>query len=542
MTVHPPLKHAMEVTKLNPRTLASSNRVKPWHSSLRSKCTISYSGISLFLIPQAKAHSKSYQSITASGYLQTRGFCGFKTEAANGVGLQMNLLLFNTRHSRVRASTMSAVARFDGRYRPFGTKEAIHRCSPELWFVKVVCTLLVRSHFCLDSCLGYLSQNLTPLTSFEVITRLDNPRLAVRFLEFSRVNLSLIHSFKTYHLLLRSLCESGLHDVAKVVFDYMRSDGHLPNSSMIEFLVLSFTKVGKFDFVKELLSQLPSEKIAMDTFTSNSLLNWLVKQNKVNEAIFLFKEHFRLYSRPDTWTFNIMIRGLCRIGKVNKAFEIFCNMESFGCSPDVVTYNTLINGFCRVNEVDRGHWLLKEVKLRDEISPNAVTYTSVILGYCKLGKMEEASCIRDEMINSGIQPTAVTFNILIDGFGKVKMGLKLWDEMNAKNISPNVYTFAILINALCKDNRLDEARRFLSQLKCRDIVPKPFMYNPVIDGLCKAGNIDEANAVVAEMEEKRCKPDKVTFTILIIGHCMKGRMLEAISIFNKKVTIGCGPD
>ncbi|KAJ0031728.1 hypothetical protein Pint_13504 [Pistacia integerrima] len=80
----------------------------------------------------------------------------------------MNLLLFNTRHSRVRASTISAIARFDGRYLPFGTKEAIHRCSPELWFVKVVCTLLVRSHFCLDSCLGYLSQNLTPLTSFEV--------------------------------------------------------------------------------------------------------------------------------------------------------------------------------------------------------------------------------------------------------------------------------------------------------------------------------------------------------------------------------------
>ncbi|KAJ0105449.1 hypothetical protein Patl1_19658 [Pistacia atlantica] len=97
--------------------------------------------------------------------------------------------------------------------------------------------LLVRSHFCLDSCLGYLSQNLNPLTSFEVIKRLDNPRLAFGFLECSRVNLSLHHSFKTYHLLLRSLCESGLHDVAQVVtvvFDYV-SDGHLPNSLMIKF-------------------------------------------------------------------------------------------------------------------------------------------------------------------------------------------------------------------------------------------------------------------------------------------------------------------
>ncbi|KAJ0011069.1 hypothetical protein Pint_34228 [Pistacia integerrima] len=203
----------------------------------------------------------------------------------------MTLLLFTSHHSRDRAFKISAIAHFHRGSRPFETKEVIHRCSPKLWFVKVVFMLLVRSHLCLDSCLGY----------FDI----------------------------TYYLLLRALCESGLHDVAKVVFDYMRSDGHLPNSSIIDFLVLSFTEVGKLDLVKELLSQLPSEKIAMDSFTCNSLLNLLVKQNKVNEDIFLFKEHFRF----DTWTLNIMIRGLCRIGEVNKAFEIFCNMESWNFIP-----------------------------------------------------------------------------------------------------------------------------------------------------------------------------------------------------------------
>ncbi|KAJ0091758.1 hypothetical protein Patl1_13592 [Pistacia atlantica] len=145
-----------------------------------------------------------------------------------------------------------------------------------------------------------------------------------------------------------------------------------------------------------------------------------------------------------------------RIGKVNKAFEIFCNMESFGCSPDVVTYNTLINGFCRVNEVDRGHWLLKEVKLRDEISPNAVTYTSVILGYCKLGKMEEASCIRDEMSNSGIQPTAVTFNILIDGFGKVGDMISaesMRERMLSLGYVPDVVTFTSLIDGYFRNGQ-----------------------------------------------------------------------------------------
>ncbi|PQQ04672.1 pentatricopeptide repeat-containing protein [Prunus yedoensis var. nudiflora] len=126
------------------------------------------------------------------------------------------------------------------------------------------------------------------------------------------------------------------------------------------------------------------------------------------------------------------------------------------------------------------------------------------------------------MLFHGYRPDVITFTSLIDGYcraGKLSQGLKLWQEMNAKNVSPSAYTFSVLINALCKENRLQEAH-----------------------GFCKAGNVDEANLIVAEMEEKRCSPDKVTFTILILGNCMKGRMSEAISNFKRMLAIGCAPD
>jgi pentatricopeptide repeat protein len=346
--------------------------------------------------------------------------CEPRAEPSDGAALQMTLLFFTTRTPWVRASKV-ATAHFHSLAhggcwsRPFNDKEVILNRNSEAWFVKVVCTLFVRWHLS-DTCLGYLRKNLTPLIAFEVVRRLNNPKLGLKFFEFSRESLSVSHSFNTYNLLMRSLCQMGLYDSAKMVFDCMRSDGHLPDSSIVGFLVSSYAQVGKFDLAKKLLAEVQFDEIGLSSFVYNKLLDELVKRNLVDEAVCLFREHMGSYFHLDTCTFNILIRGLCRIGGVDKAFVFFNDMGRFGCSPDVLTYNTLINGLCRVNEVNRGHELLKEVKSTSELKPDVVTYTSVISGYCKLGKMDEASILFYEMVKSGIKPTAITFNVLVDGF------------------------------------------------------------------------------------------------------------------------------
>ncbi|CAK9151213.1 unnamed protein product [Ilex paraguariensis] len=461
-----------------------------------------------------------------------------------------------------------------------------------IWFTKVIYTLCFRHSSSLSIFNSdYFRNNLDPLIAFDVIKHINsffnNPTLAFKFFQVTRENLNLVHSFGTYNVLLRSLCQMRLHDAAKLVYGYVKIDGYLPEMSILGFLVSSFANVGKFDIAKELLidqAEVSNGEVGIiSSYVYNDLLNLLVKQNRVEEAVGFFRDHIlRLRSFcPDTWSFNIVIRGLCRVGDVNKAFKFLDDMRRFGCMPDLVTCNTLTNGLCRIGNVDRGHAFLREVKSQFGLSPDVVTYTSVISGYCKLGKMEEALNLFDDMFSFGIKPSLVTFNILIDGFGKtsdivsalniyerllttgccpdvitftslidgycrtgqVDQGLKLWGEINARNLSPNAYTFSVLINALCKENRLNEARDLLRLLRWRtDIVPHPFIYNPVIDGFCKSGNVDEANVIVTEMEEKRCSPDKLTFTILILGHCMKGRMFDAISIFNKMLSVGCAPD
>ncbi|RDX63647.1 Pentatricopeptide repeat-containing protein, partial [Mucuna pruriens] len=451
--------------------------------------------------------------------------------------------------------------------------------TPDSWFVKIVSTLFLCSNSLDDRFLGYFRKHLTSSHVLEVVKRLNNPNSGFKFFQFTREKLNMPHSFWTYNMLLRSLCQAGLHNSAKLLYGSMRSDGQLPDSRLLGFLVSSFALADRFDVSKELLAEAQCNGVQVNLIVYNNFLNILIKHNKLDDAICLFREIMRSDSHLETFTFNILIRGLCTAGEVDEAFQLLSDMRSFGCSPDIVTYNTLLHGLCGIDQVDRARDLLKEVCLKCEFSPNVVSYTTVISGYCRLSKMKEASSLFDEMVRSGSKPNAFTFNSLVDGFvkagdmasalgmhkkmlfhgcppnvvtltslidgycrvGCVNHGLDLWHEMNVRNIPSNLYTFSVLISALCKSNRLQEARDLLRHLKQSDIVPQSFVYNPVIDGYCKSGNIDEANAIVVEMEEK-CKPDKLTFTILIIGHCMKGRAPEAIGIFHKMLAAGCSPD
>lgn len=450
----------------------------------------------------------------------------------------------------------------------------------EAWFVKIACTIFVRSSS-VDPFLGYFSKHLTPSLVYEVVNKLHIPNLGFKFVEFSRHELHMSHSYLTYNLLLRSLCGSNLHGSAKLVYDWMRCDGQIPDNWLLGFLVSSYAVVGRLDISKELLADVQCNcNVGVNAVVYNDLFNVMIRQNKALDAVFLFRELIRLRYKPVTYTVNIIMRGLCRAGEISEAFKFLEDIRSFGCLPDLITYNTLIHGLCRISEVDRAGSLLKEICLNGEFDPDVVSYTTIIGGYCKLGMMEEGTLLFDEMIRSGIVPNTFTFNALIDGFGKlgdmasaqalcgkmllngcppdvatftslingyfrvgkVHQAMDMWHKMNDKNICASLYTYSVLVSGLCNNNRLHEARDILGLLNGKDIVPQPFIYNPVIDGYCKSGNVDEANKVVAEMEMNRCKPDKLTYTILIIGHCMKGRMLEAISIFDKMLAVGCAPD
>jgi len=115
--------------------------------------------------------------------------------------------------------------------------------------------------------------------------------------------------------------------------------------------------------------------------------------------------------------------------------------------PDVYTYSVLISSCAKF----RRFYLIERV-LADMsylgIECNNVTYNSIIDGYGKAGKFEKMeNSLTDVIDNENCQPDVFTLNSLIGSYGngrKIDTMEKWYDEFQLLDVTPDIKTFNMM--------------------------------------------------------------------------------------------------
>jgi pentatricopeptide repeat protein len=195
------------------------------------------------------------------------------------------------------------------------------------------------------------------------------------------------------------------------------------------------------------------------------------------------------------------------------------------------------------------------------IKPNVVTYSSLIDGHSKMGKMEIATAIYTEMVAKGIEPNVVTYTALIHGHAKNgSMDAAFWlhKEMIEKGIYPNAITVSVLVDGLCRENRVQDAVRFILEFsgkKYNDLgsffpnsttdeehsITNSVTYMTLIYGLYLDGQYSEAGKIFTCMRESGSVPDSFTYSLLIRGQCILGYVLIATMLYADMMKLGVKP-
>ncbi|KAJ6920603.1 hypothetical protein NC651_014250 [Populus alba x Populus x berolinensis] len=82
--------------------------------------------------------------------------------------------------------------------------------------------------------------------------------------------------------------------------------------------------------------------------TLNTLINCFCNVKRASDGLLVFGRVFR----PNAVTFSSMIKGLCVDDKIGEAVGLFKKMVNKGRKRNVVSYNSLINGYCKNRKVD----------------------------------------------------------------------------------------------------------------------------------------------------------------------------------------------
>ncbi|KAJ8763924.1 hypothetical protein K2173_003706 [Erythroxylum novogranatense] len=240
--------------------------------------------------------------------------------------------------------------------------------------------------------------------------------------------------------------------------------------------------------------------------------------------------------------FIVLLRRFAASRMVDKAIEVLDEMPKYGCEPDEYVFGCLLDALCKNGSVKEAAALFEDMRVR--FTPSLKHFTSLLYGWCREGKLMEAKHVLVQMKEAGFEPDIVVYNNLLGGYanaGKMGDAFALLKEMQIK-CEPNANSYTIVIQALCQQNRMEDAMRIFVEMERNGCEADIVTYTTLISGFCKWDKIDKGYQILDSMIQKGHMPNQLTYLSIVLAHERKDQLEECIELMREIQKFGCPPD
>ncbi|KAA8515654.1 hypothetical protein F0562_018735 [Nyssa sinensis] len=271
--------------------------------------------------------------------------------------------------------------------------------------------------------------------------------------------------------------------------------------------------------------------------TYTKLLVMLCKCRQPKQASLLFDVMLSDGLRPTLDVYTALVSAYGLSGLFDKAFCTVDEMKTIAdCKPDVYTYSILINCCTKLHRFDLIEHVLTEMSYLG-IECTNVTYNTIIDGYGKAGLFELMESSLTDMIESGTcLPDVFTFNSFIGAYGncgQIEKMEKWFEEFQLMGIKPDVKTFNILIKSYGKAGMYEKMGSIMEFMSKRFFSPTIVTLNIVIETFGRAGNIKKMEEFFLRMKHQGMKPNTVTYCSLVSAYSKAGLLKKVDSILRQ---------
>ncbi|KAF7729051.1 hypothetical protein EC973_005082 [Apophysomyces ossiformis] len=298
-------------------------------------------------------------------------------------------------------------------------------------------------------------------------------------------------------------------------------------------------------------------KVAPDSYTFNTLINYYLKKQDVNEAFRTYDTMLRMNITPGAVTYGSFINYYLKRGDVDEALKYYDTMQRKQIPNSMTIYNMLLHCYLERPEYSAAIEPRLRLMLAGGIREDVVSYNTRIsaldLRSDPETNIDQFTELFDHMTMKEIEANKRTYNLAMAIHGTQAQSRRairedtissIFDSMSSDQLKPDVITYALAIRSAVYSGNMAAAERTFKTMVKTGIRPNSYIFSHLVYGYAQLGNLDKAASVIERMSNApfNVKPDVVTFSPLIKGYADACEFDKAYTTFRKMVDRGISAD
>uniref|UniRef100_A0A2N9HKQ3 Pentacotripeptide-repeat region of PRORP domain-containing protein n=1 Tax=Fagus sylvatica TaxID=28930 RepID=A0A2N9HKQ3_FAGSY len=347
-----------------------------------------------------------------------------------------------------------------------------------------------------------------------------------------------------YHLLICSCKEWGHLENAIKVYTQMPKHDDKPNLHISCTMIDIYSVMSLFPEAEQLYLELKSSGIALDMIAFSIVVRMYIKAGLLSKACSVLDMMDKQGDIvPDIYLFRDMLRIYQRCGMLGKLADLYYKILKSGVTWDQEMYNCVINCCARALPVDELSRLFDEM-LQLGFSPNTITFNVMLDVYGKSKLFTKAKRLFWMAQKQGLVDV-ISYNTIIAAYGQNKDFKNMSStvrKMQFNGFSVSLEAYNCMLDAYGKDKQMEIFRSVLQRMKESNCTSDHYTYNIMINIYGEQGWIDKVSGVLTELKEQGLGPDLCSYNTLIKAYGIAGMVEDAVHLVKEMRENGIEPD
>ncbi|XP_058093621.1 pentatricopeptide repeat-containing protein At5g48730, chloroplastic [Magnolia sinica] len=254
----------------------------------------------------------------------------------------------------------------------------------------------------------------------------------------------------------------------------------------------------------------------------------------------------QLWYRPNSGIYIKLIVMLGKCKQPEKAHSLFQAMVDEGCIVNHESYTALVSAYSRSGHFDLAFSLLERMKNTPGCEPDVFTYSILIKSCLQIFAFDKVQSLLSEMASEGIKPNTITFNTLIDAYGKAgrfsEMESTLLKMLQDQDCKPDVWTMNSTLRAFGGSGQIETMETCYEKFQRAGISPNIKTFNILLDSYGKAKHYEKMSAVMEYMQKYYFSWTVVTYNVVIDAFGRAGDLKQMEYLFRLMRSEGLKPN